>query len=116
MLHGEFEDPRKWQTTCLTAELDLAYNEAAFWPYGTLAELCLVATMIDREQALDQAKDAIDHLVERATDPFAIPSTRDQLLRYTNWWLNEHGFFGNRTDFASEAQELLDHLESITDN
>ncbi|MCP3963082.1 MAG: CHAT domain-containing protein [bacterium] len=128
VLDGAFQDPRNWQTTFYAAELALADNEDEFWAYGTLAELWLLAPFLEdtgdhslcrggplnRDIALSQGKAAIDQLVERAQDPFAIPSTRDQIARYTNWWLKGHGFFGEADDLAADAQELLQHLLSIT--
>ena len=124
VLDGAFQDSKTWHTTFHAAELALADNEDEYWAYGTLAELWLLAPFLeateveppgqDRKETVSHAKAAVNQLVERAQDPFAIPSTRDQIARYTNWWLNEHGFFGEADDLAADAEELLQHLLSIT--
>lgn len=114
VLDGRFEEPRVWDTVFFAAELDAASRENAVWPYGTLAELWLLAPLRGRERDLDEARRALERLDEQATragNKNAVPSTRDQLARYVDWWRKQNGYFGDRDDLAADAAELIEHLD-----
>jgi hypothetical protein len=81
-----------------------------YWSCGTLAELHLLAPYVGRPHSLDAAVEAAtEHKsrADRAGDSAAILSTRQQLERYTDWWLVKHGYFGGRRDLAEDARVVL---------
>lgn len=120
VIFGSIREERDWETTRHAAEMRLARDPAEYWACGTLAELWLLASMLGKPESLEMAKEELDRLRRRAEeaaaagDPdaaFAVPSTEDQLTRYTEWWTTACGFFGDRgEDLAEDAARLLEHL------
>lgn len=107
-------DPQHWRTTCWAAEVDRT-RPGAFWALGTLAELAMLASLID----VDRFESAEAYLQEMKTRVAALPiapthdplaSTRAQFRRYVDWWRPEHGYFSGSVELAERAEMLATML------
>ena len=109
-------DPQHWLTTCRAAEVDRT-RPGEYWALGTLAELAMLASLIDREPD-ETAEVYLEEMMATvaalpappAHDPLA--STRAQLRRYVDWWRHEHGFFPGSPELADRAERLAAMLTS----
>jgi hypothetical protein len=112
VLEGEIT-AAEWHTAIYVTELD-AYEPEPYWKHGSLAELYLLASKAGFDSKLDEAKVELRELrrLSYARDTeFPLESTRLQLQRYVMWWTSENGFFGQSSDLAEDARELLQGLQ-----
>lgn len=114
VLTGSISEPALWQAAAIAAEIDRKKpNE--YWAQGSLAELQLLAPAAGLPDGLSKAVALLDEMKTRVTtscggDQFPLESTASQFRRYVNWWTNENGFFPDRSDFAAQANRLVDIL------
>lgn len=112
-LEGRINE-RDWKTAYYAAQVDRC-REDEYWALGSLAELALLAPIINAntdasaEAYLAEMRERVTALAEPpAYDPFS--STKQQLLRYTDWWRQDVGFFPDAPDLATEAKRLASTL------
>ncbi len=89
---------------------EIAKSAEAYWAYGTLTELDMLAPKAGRLRDLDSAKQNAVKLVQSAAaagESFPIESTRRQINRYIHWWTNANGFFKESQDLCDDAREIL---------
>jgi hypothetical protein len=105
---------KDWKTAYRAAEVDrVRANE--FWAHGSLVELALLSRRIGEntyEKTDETAEAYLEEMRQRISQlenpPVLDPlrSTKLQLLRYADWWRQDHGYFGGTDDLAAEAARL----------
>jgi len=107
-LNGVVSRPADYAIVERAAEI--ATDSEAYWAYGTLTELALLAPKAGRPRDLDRAKQNAAKLVEsadKAGQTYPIQSTRRQINRYVRWWTNPNGFFPDGQDLGEDSREIV---------
>jgi CHAT domain-containing protein len=112
VLDGTISNPSYWHAAVSAAKIQAA-KEKEFWPYGSLAELYLLAPLAGQPAMLEEAAKALETMRRRVLqyngeDRFPLDSTDCQLCRYRDWWTAANGFFpGRAADLAAEVEGLI---------
>jgi hypothetical protein len=107
-LNGVVSRPGDYEIVERAAEI--AKRSEAYWAYGTLTELALLAPKAGHQRDLDRAKQNATKLVysaKAAGETFPIQSTRRQINRYVHWWTNANGFFPAGKDLCEDSREIV---------
>jgi hypothetical protein len=115
-LNGQIADEAFWFSCLLAAQLD-AEKDGEVWAFGSLAELYLLAQAAGEGERLDDAANAVEEMKRRVMasekkDPFPLESTRQQLLRYVEWWTAGNGYFRGGRDLTGAAMRLAGLIPS----
>jgi hypothetical protein len=89
---------------------EIAKSGEAYWAYGTLTELAMLAPKAGRQRDLKCAQQNAVKLVKSAVaagEIFPIESTRRQINRYIHWWTNANGFFPKSQELCDDAREIV---------
>jgi hypothetical protein len=110
-LKGAISRPGDYEIVERAAEI--AKGAQAYWAYGTLTELSLLAPKAGHQRDLERARQNAMKLVETAkatSEAFPIESTRRQINRYVYWWTNANGFFPGTQDLCQDSREIAEIL------
>jgi len=108
-LNGTIKTDNYWAAAVQAATND-TQKEGNIWGFGSLVELYLIAPNLSKAIKIQQAKEALTTLLDRAIKDkktFAINSTKKQLNRYVHWWTPNNNYFDN-PEIVSTASALLE--------
>ncbi len=111
ILSGGLCDWEYWNTAKVAIDCSIRKDGTDGWAFGSRLELLLLASLERKtdEPALLATAQKIAEIARQKNTPYLVASTRDQLLRYRNWWTKENGFPSNTTSAAIDT-ELIDTL------